>query len=159
MSENRSFILRYATLDDAENLSSLYQEVWDDYRGIFPDELKTARQPSPIEMKQWLEKDSYVVATIGDKIVGVVGINYKHGTCLLIHMVVKQSYRRKGIGSALMKRVIEFAKERNASKVWLDTVPTLEEAIALYIKHGFKKCGYLQKHYWGADVELYELLL
>jgi GNAT superfamily N-acetyltransferase len=110
-------------------------------------------------MKQWLENDSYFVATINDKPVGVVGVAYKYGTCLLMHMVVEKGYRRIGIGSALVERVIEFSKEHNASKIWLDTVPFLEEAIALYIKYGFKKCGYLQKHYWSADVELYELLL
>ena len=135
MSENRSFILRYATLDDAENLSSLYQEVWDDYRGIFPDELKTARQPSPIEMKQWLEKDSYVVATIGDKLVGVVGIAYKHGTCLLIHMVVKQPYRRKGIGSALLEKLLEESKARGIRTVDLHATNL---GRAVYEKYGFK---------------------
>ena len=159
MSNNSSFVIRFATLDDAEDISFLYKEVWNDYRGIFPDELTKARQPSLTEMKQWLKKDSYVVATIHDKPVGVVGITYKHGACLLIHMVVKEKYRGIGIGSALVTRVIEFAKEHDANKVWLDTVPVLEDAISIYIKFGFKKCGYLQKHYWGADVELYELLL
>jgi GNAT superfamily N-acetyltransferase len=159
LSKKKRFVIRSTTLDDAKDISNLYKEVWDNYRGIFPDELTAARQPSPTEMKQWLENDSYIVAIINDKPVGVVGITCKHGACLLIHMVVKEMYRGIGIGSALVEKVIEFAKEYNASKVWLDTVPILEEAIKLYIRYGFKKCGHLQKHYWGADVELYELLL
>jgi GNAT superfamily N-acetyltransferase len=155
----RSFKIRTANKDDAEDISLLYKRVWDEYGGLFSDELKIARQPSPIEMKCWLKTDHYIIASINDKPVGVVGITHKHGTCLLMHMAVEKSYRRIGIGSALVERVIEFAKEHNANKVWLDTVPILKEAIALYTKFGFKKCGYLKKHYWGADIELYELLL
>lgn len=133
--------------------------MWSDYRGLFPDELTDARQPSVSEMKQWLEQDPYLVAVAGNKIVGVVGMAFKHDTCLLMHMVVDREYRRLGIGSALVEQVIENAKIRNATKIWLDTVPILKEAIALYVRHGFKKCGFLRKHYWGADIELYELML
>jgi ribosomal protein S18 acetylase RimI-like enzyme len=155
----QGFNIRFASSEDAENISLLYKKVWNDYTGIFPENLKAARQPSTIEMVQWLQKDSYIVATKNDKLVGVVGIAFKHGACLLMHMVVDKNSRRIGIGSALVEKAIAYAKKNGATKVWLDTVPILKEAIALYTKYGFKKCGYLKKHYWGADIELYELLL
>jgi ribosomal protein S18 acetylase RimI-like enzyme len=73
-------------------------------------------------------------------------------------MAVDEKFRKQGIGTALTKKVIEYAKEKNASKVWLDTTPRLTEAISLYKKMGFKECGYFRKHYWGEDIKFFELL-
>ena len=143
---------------DAFQISSLYKKVWDEYRGKFPNELIAAREPSVKQVTQWIKLDTYFVAKEYAKIVGVVGCSLKHGTCLLVHMVVDKNKRNKGIGSALTEKVITYAKENNAIKVWLDTSPILKEAISIYKRFGFVKCGHLGKHYWGADIDLYELV-
>jgi len=67
--------------------------------------------------------------------------------------------RRMGVGTALVEKVIEYAKENDSFKVWLDTAPFMSDAISLYERFGFKKSGYLQRHFWGLDVALYELVL
>lgn len=151
--------IRRAKSTDAEQISGLYKDVWDEYRDEFPDELRISRQPSPEEMKTWLGRETYFVALDDDEIVGVVGCILEHGACLLTHMAIEKTYRRQGIGTALTKKVIQYAKNSGAFKVWLDTVPILKEAISLYKKLGFVKCGHLKRHFWGADVELYELVL
>jgi len=144
---------------DAVEIVSLYRRVWNDYRGRFPDELVKARQPTAEHMKEWMRHDTYFVAREGSRIIGVMGCSLKHGTCLLMHMVVDKKHRRRGIGSALTERAIKYARENGAVKVWLDTAPRLKEAISLYEKFGFVKCGHLRKHYWGEDIYLYELTL
>jgi RimJ/RimL family protein N-acetyltransferase len=78
---------------------------------------------------------------------------------MLKHMVVDERYQRRGVATALTRQVIDFARTHNATKVWLDTVPIFSEAISLYQKLGFRKAGTLRQHFWGADVELYELIL
>ena len=151
--------IRPANEEDALKISQLYKQVWDDYREQFPEELVVSRQPNEKKVKLWLEKDRYFVATIDQLIVGVVGASLQHGTCQLTHMVVHKDYRGEGIGSALSNHVITYARNnKNIMKVWLDTVPILNEAKQLYIKLGFEKCGHFRKHFWGMDVELFELV-
>ncbi|MFW9799184.1 MAG: GNAT family N-acetyltransferase [Candidatus Thorarchaeota archaeon] len=151
--------IRQAKSTDAEQISRLYKDVWNEYTEEFPDELRISRQPSPEEMKTWLGRETYFVAVDDDEIVGVVGCILEHGACLLTHMAIEKDHRRQGIGTALTNTVIQYAKSNDAFKVWLDTVPVLKEAVSLYKKLGFVKCGHLRQHFWGADVELYELVL
>jgi len=157
--DGNSYQIEQARRRDAVEISSLYKRVWDEYKGRFPDELVNARQPTAEQMREWMRHDAYFVAREGSRIVGVVGCSLIHGTCLIMHMVVDKGHRKRGIGSALTERAIRYAKEGRAVKVWLDTTPRLEEAISLYEKFGFVKCGHLRKHYWGEDVYLYELML
>lgn len=153
-----SFVIRFAKTSDALGISTLYSNVWNQYADRFPEELLESRTPSPDETLTWLQTDTYFVAETTNEIVGVVGCIFKHGTCYLTHMVVDAEHRRSGIGQALVEKVLETARESKATKVWLNTVEFLKEAISLYEKNGFKKCAYLRKHLWGLDVELYELV-
>ena len=155
----KSYSIREAIIADAEQISALYKRVWDEFEPQFPEELLQSRQPSEAVMKKWMTEETYFVAQINDSIIGVVGCRLMHGTCQLTHMAVDKLHRGKGIGAGLTKRAIEFAKDNSSFKVWLDTVPFMKEAITLYVKFGFTKCGYLTRHFWGLDIELYELVL
>lgn len=157
-SANIFFSIERARESDASQISSLYKKVWDEYKGKFPNELIVAREPSVKQVRRWIKQDTYFVTKEDGKVVGVVGCSLKHGTCLLVHMVVDKNKRNKGIGSALTEKVITYARENNAIKVWLDTSPVLKEAISIYRRFGFVKCGHLRKHYWGEDIDLYELV-
>jgi GNAT superfamily N-acetyltransferase len=56
-------------------------------------------------------------------------------------MGVKMPYRGKGIGRSLLNRFICEVRIRGASKVSLDTDPSLLPAIMLYESEGFKRQG------------------
>ena len=56
----------------------------------------------------------------------------------VIKMTTDLAAQRKGIGNAIMHRLIEFAREQGADAVWLETNAKLEAATALYEKHGFR---------------------
>lgn len=157
--ESFNFRVLEAKQKDAVNIATLYKQVLDDYRDVLPEELIASRQPSPAKVKDRLRRYTHFVAKMRNQIIGVVGCSLVHGTCMLKHMVVDQRYQRRGVGTALTKKVLDFARKHNATKVWLDTVPILSGAISLYQKLGFRKSGTLRQHFWGADVELYELIL
>ena len=106
-----------------------------------------------------MKSRTYYIVRNADEIVGVVRCSIIHGTCLLDRMAVDEAFRRQGLGTVLTERVIEFAKENGASKVWLDSSPRLDAAISLYKKLGFRECGYFEKHYWGEDIKFFEFLL
>ncbi|MHA2020809.1 MAG: GNAT family N-acetyltransferase [Candidatus Thorarchaeota archaeon] len=159
MNSQKSYSIREAVASDAEQISGLYKRVWDKYEPRFPKELLESRQPTENVMLQWMMKETYFVAELNSSIIGVVGCRLMHGTCQLTHMAVDRLYRGKGIGTGLTRRAIDFAEDSNSFKIWLDTAPFMKEAITLYEKFGFAKCGYLKKHFWGLDIELYELVL
>jgi len=63
-----------------------------------------------------------------------------HGEVKSMHKA--PSARRKGIGTAMLKHIIAFARSRGISRLSLETGSWdyFEPAIALYRKHGFVEC-------------------
>lgn len=59
------------------------------------------------------------------------------GTVELSKLGVTERARGRGIGRALCERVIVFARERGAARVWLLTNASLTPALALYASLGF----------------------
>lgn len=56
----------------------------------------------------------------------------------IIKMATEPSVQGRGIGAAILTRLIDFARENNADAIWLETNSKLEAAAALYRKHGFR---------------------
>jgi ribosomal protein S18 acetylase RimI-like enzyme len=148
-----------AAREDAEKIAELYERVWKGYEVALPEPLFRDRIPSTEQISKWMESMTYFIVRSEDEIAGVVRCSIIHGTCLLDRMVVDGDFRRQGMGTALTQRVIAFAREKGATKVWLDSSPRLTAAISLYKKMGFRECGHFQKHYWGEDIKFFELLL
>ena len=57
----------------------------------------------------------------------------------VIKMATDISTQGRGIGSAVLECLLDFAREQGADAVWLETNEKLEAATALYEKFGFKK--------------------
>jgi len=63
---------------------------------------------------------------------------------------VKKEYQRKGIATQLMQKLIEFAKEKNISKIFLEVKASNLPAYNFYKKLGFKET-YKRKNYYGDE--------
>ena len=159
--------VRFATVNDVEKLLKCYIEIWESLREWLPNsfvdpELESIRKPEGRErFKQRIEsKDGFfLLAEENNEIVGVaLGREYA-GVCNLGFLGVKKEYRRKGVGTSLLDRFIEEAKERKAHKVWLHTAPSLLPAIKLYINNGFLPEGFLRKHTHGLNLIIYSKFL
>lgn len=144
---------------DAAELSRLYREVWEPYRKIFSGPLMDNRMASADDIRASMADKTYFVVRDMDRIIGVARATIAHESCLLDRMVVLPECQGKGVGRTLTEAVIAYARESGAHKVWLDTSPKLESAVALYEKIGFVEVGFFRKHYWGEDIKFYELLL
>lgn len=57
----------------------------------------------------------------------------------LKRLFIKTAYRRKGLGSAMLQRLINFAKKQGFQRVVLNTLRTNIPSIELYKKHDFKE--------------------
>jgi len=73
--------------------------------------------------------------------------------------LVKEKFRRKGIGMQLMKKAVKVAKERGARMLVLETQTCLVPAINFYLKFGFELIGFDATAYSNEDVEKKEVRL
>lgn len=87
-------------------------------------------------------KKAYFVVEKDDKIIGGAGIspldNYKGNVCELQKMYFMPEARGKGLGSQIMKKCLDFAKQAGFDQCYLETLPYMDDARKLYRKVGFK---------------------
>ena len=85
---------------------------------------------------------TYFVAETGNVIVGGGGIyptdGLDEGTCELVKMYLVLSARGGGLGRILIEKCLASAKDLGYSKVYLETMPELKQALKVYEKFGFE---------------------
>jgi putative acetyltransferase len=81
---------------------------------------------------------SFFLAYIGENVGGMAGIKYvSKEICELKRLYVSPHYRRVGIGSSLVERLLIVARKLGYSWVRLETLDFMEAAIRLYESYGF----------------------
>ena len=81
-----------------------------------------------------------IIAEYEGEPVGTVGLTpHGEGVLELIKMSARSDIQGKGIGRALMDAAIAKAREMGAKQIWLETNTSLEAALALYRKSGFRE--------------------
>lgn len=155
-------VIREAREDDLEDVAALsrlvLQDTWEKYaRDYYPrralDFDLSVHNPDNYRKKLANPDVVYFVAVVDGKIVGVAmcGVWGDSGLASLKWICVHPSYQRRGIGSLLMERIIDFCKRRGCHKITLYTMPVLRPAINFYLKFGFVPETLLRKHWWGVD--------
>ena len=62
-------------------------------------------------------------------------------------LMVASSHRRRGIGSALLRQAVAWARRSGVHKLELHVFPHNEPAIVLYERFGFEREGHRRRHY------------
>jgi diamine N-acetyltransferase len=91
----------------------------------------------------------FLLAYVGDDVVGYVRIRETTNPLLLANgpaieiarIYAVQHSIGKGVGSTLMQRCIEIARQKNAQVIWLGVWEKNQKAITFYTKWGFEKFG------------------
>lgn len=90
----------------------------------------------------------YIVARRDGEVIGYAGMwvimDEAHVSTLAVH----PDLRRRGLGEAMMRHLMEVAVTRQASRMTLEVREHNEIALALYRKLGFESRGLLP-HYYG----------
>lgn len=115
------------TLDDYEQIKDKLQDEYDEFwtKSILKGELEN-------------ENSKYIVIKENDNILGFAGIWISPVDCQITNIVVKKTNRNQGIGSVLLERLIEMAKETDFDVLALEVNENNSSAIGLYKRYGFK---------------------
>jgi len=84
------------------------------------------------------EESAFFVIEDKGQIAGSVGVKKDaDDTALVRRLFVGEDYRRKGYGSMLLKKAVDFCKEKSYKKIVFRATDRMKEAMALCKKTGF----------------------
>ncbi|MGB9728714.1 MAG: ribosomal protein S18-alanine N-acetyltransferase [Thermoprotei archaeon] len=105
----------------------------------------------------------FIVAEKDNKIIGYLSAlieGYFNKTCHLLSIAVLPEYRNRGIGSLLLKHLIDLVKIKGIGSIILEVKKDNRPAISVYEKFGFKIVGYKHRYYRdGSDALVMKLKL
>lgn len=89
-----------------------------------------------------VEQMTFIVAYLSEKPVGCGALRpLEDGYCELKRFYVDPSQRRQGIASAMLRMLLQQARDEDYDYMRLETGPRQPEAIALYERAGFYHIG------------------
>ena len=91
-----------------------------DIDGIFAiDHIAATEETRRQHIRDWIERGCVIIALIDERVVGYAVLEYTFFFCGFISMlIVQEAYRRKGIATALVKRLEETC---NTGKLFTST--------------------------------------
>jgi|SRR5689334_8852815 GNAT superfamily N-acetyltransferase len=137
----RTPTIRPATRDDAPGVIALIGRVFAEYRWIYdastevPDLLAFDAHYTPPRGAFW-------VVTEGERVIGSVGVDRKGRDLAELHRLYLDPHQRgRGLGEALVARVLEWCRAHGITRLelWSDT--RFEHAHRLYERLGFRRDG------------------
>ena len=91
-----------------------------------------------LEAKYGMPDGRLYLALYDGKPAGCIGLRkIDEENCEMKRLYVRPQFRGKQIGSRLIEKIIEDAKELGYAYMLLDTLPFLENAVAMYQRYGF----------------------
>ncbi|MDE8667170.1 ribosomal protein S18-alanine N-acetyltransferase [Pseudarthrobacter sp. H3Y2-7] len=142
---------RDMTLDDVSAVNALEQRLFP--ADAWPLEMFLAELTQP-------ETRRYVVAESGGAIVGYAGLMCIEPIADVQTIAVVPEFEGRGIGSALLTRLIDEARRRGAADVLLEVREDNPRAQQLYVRFGFEQIHIRRKYYRdGVDALIMRLQL
>ena len=152
--------VRPATLGDVDALVDLVAKVAAEGRWI------ATEGPVDVEERhhtvaEAVQSDHAIVlvAEAGGAVVGDLGLHLARYGVADLGMAVLAGWRGRGVGSALLAEGIDQARAAGAHKIALQVWPHNAAALALYERFGFRREGYLTRHYRRRSGELWDAII
>ena len=100
-----------------------------------------------------------IVAVADGQIIGTLHIEVSRFGFGELGMLVDRGWRGRGVGSALLRAAVDWARGQGLHKLCLEVFPHNAAGIALYTKCGFVEEGRRVKQYRRANGELWDSIV
>jgi len=147
MSDEEGFIKR-CELKDVGSIYEVINDAAKTYRGVIPVDCYREPYMPMDELLDEMRQMTFFGYLVGQKLVGVTGLQRVNDVTLIRHTYVLREWQRKGVGSRLLRHTIKLATTR---KVLVGTWADANWAINFYRKHGFEPLpnkDELLRRYW-----------
>ena len=141
--------IRPAVEIDYESVLRIMNQVQDIHVELRPDIYKKNKEIiTKKEFLEALEGDTFYVAEDGEKVVGIMGLTYRHiessshvtrDVIFVDCMAVDEPYRGMGVGHAFFDKLKELAAEINSDGIELQVNARNKQAYEMYAKYGFSE--------------------
>lgn len=115
--------------------SAIYSHPWT--RGNFIDSLRA-------EYECWVWREA-------DELIGYFILVVAAGEAHLLNFSIAAQHQRRGLGGALLERVIAHARESGARSMFLEVRPSNAGAQRLYQRFGFRRVALRRGYYPAAE--------
>jgi len=144
-------IVRQMKEKDYESYVRLFDEACAEYLEFlrlknpqqYRKEKQEKRKVTHARFNFYLKTGSSFVAEEEGEVIGYVAsqtVGYMHGFDSLLwieYVVVKAEHRRRGVGTALLQKLMTYAKSSNINRIYTTINPDNEASIKLHQKAGF----------------------
>ena len=93
------------------------------------------------------ETSLFLVAKEENEVIGYIGMSIVIDEGYIFNVAVRESYRKKGVATALINELVTYGKKNNFSFITLEVRESNLPAISLYSKFGFIKAGERKDYY------------
>lgn len=93
----------------------------------------------------------FLVATEGESVLGYGGMHMAAGECYMDNVAVFRHHRGRGVGSAILQGLLDYAMGKDSAFLSLEVRPS-NKAAGLYQKFGFIEEG-RRKNFYSNPVE------
>ena len=140
--------IRNAVSEDYENYKALMLQSWKHHITLRPDVYRLSDDFLTVESYSTLLKECDVLVAVDDEntMLGAVSYSIMDMKASIIHpfkslwisdLVIDENHRKQGIGSMLMDKIKQIAKDNNVDRIQLNVNALNNGAIKLYEKLGF----------------------
>lgn len=143
-------MIRRCTDADLAAMDSVINEAALAYRGVIPEDCWHEPYMSATELRAEVESGVEFWAWVdAEALVGIMGIQRVQDAWLIRHAYVRTGSQGRGVGSELLRLLIDRAEGRLLVGTWA----AAEWAIRFYERHGFRLAGAGEKdrllgRYW-----------
>jgi len=107
------------------------------WRRVFPDAPAHNDPATDIDRKLAVQSELFFVALSGESLIGTAMAGFDGHRGWVYYVAVSPEYRRRGVGTALMRRVEEALAARECGKLNLQIRASNEPVVAFYRALGY----------------------
>ena len=108
-------------------------------------------------VEHWQRGEGFLVAEVDNEVRGYIDLLARpwRRAGWVANLAVERGYRKRGIGTALMRQARQWAREQGLQTILAEATTKNYPALCFYQKLGFQFCGFNDHYYTNQDIALF----